>query len=144
MRLKTTLLCPLSLCALVAFSEPKAVLGQAATNAEWVRVSEDDLAIRIETDKLEAAIAKSNPKHWMTGMTLEPEVVYEAWCSQRPGNIIVMIEEIYGKPIKAGQSFSAAHIVGYFDTIEEMHALYEQHKGHTALSVDESGWDLVK
>ena len=84
------------------------------------------------------------PGPWLAGLTLEPSIVYEAWCSQRPGNIIVMIEEIYGKPIKAGQSFSAAHIVGYFDTIEEMHALYEQHKGHTALSVDESGWDLVK
>ena len=81
---------------------------------------------------------------WLAGMTLEPSIVYEAWCSQRPGGIIVMIEEIFGKPIKAGESFSAAHIVGYFDTIEEMHAVYEQHKGHTALVVDESGWRLAK
>jgi hypothetical protein len=81
---------------------------------------------------------------WLAGLTLEPSVVYEAWCSQRPGGIIVMIEEIHGKPTKAGQSFSAAHIVGYFDTIEEMHALYDQHKGHTALTADESGWRLVK
>jgi len=81
---------------------------------------------------------------WLAGLTLEPSVVYEAWCSQRPGNIIVMIEEIHGKPVKAGGSFSAAHIVGYFDTIEEMHAIYRKYKGHTALIADESGWRLEK
>ena len=42
-----------------------------------------------------------------------------------------MIEEIHGKPVKAGESFSAAHIVGYFDTIEEMHKVYDRYKGHT-------------
>jgi hypothetical protein len=79
---------------------------------------------------------------WLAGLTLDPSVVYEAWCSQRPGNIIVMIQEIHGKPTKAGDSFSAAHIVGYFDSIEEMHEVYQQHKGHTALEADESGWRL--
>jgi hypothetical protein len=81
---------------------------------------------------------------WLAGLTLEPSVVYEAWCSQRPGGIIVMIEEIHGKPVKAGESFSAAHIVGYFETIEEMHRVYDRHKGHTALSADPSGWRLLK
>jgi hypothetical protein len=81
---------------------------------------------------------------WLGGLTLEPSVVYEAWCSQRPGGIIVMIEEIHGKPVKAGQSFSAAHIVGYFDNIEQMHHLYDRYKGHTALVADESGWKLEK
>lgn len=81
---------------------------------------------------------------WLAGLTLEPSIVYEAWASQRPGGIIVMIEEVYGKPIKAGESFSAAHIVGYFDSIDDMHALYGRHKGHTALTADESGWRLVK
>lgn len=81
---------------------------------------------------------------WLAGMTLEPSVVYEAWCSERPGNIIVMIEEIHGKPVKAGESFSAAHIVGYFDTIEDVHKAYDRHKGHTALAADDSGWRLVR
>jgi hypothetical protein len=81
---------------------------------------------------------------WLAGLTLDPSVVYEAWCSQRPGGIIVMIEEQHGRPIKRGQSFSAAYIVGYFDTIDEMHAVNDQFKGHTALSVDESGWRLEK
>jgi len=88
------------------------------------------------------ATGKDGP--WLGGMTLEPSVVYEAWCSQRPGGIIVMIEEIHGRPTKAGQSFSAAHIVGFFDTIDEMHALCEQYKGNTGLSVDTSGWRLEK
>jgi hypothetical protein len=81
---------------------------------------------------------------WLAGMTLEPSVVYEAWCAQWPGNFLIMIEEIHGKRVKAGESFSAAHIVGYFDTIEEMHAVYERHKGHTALTADPTGWRLVK
>jgi hypothetical protein len=33
-----------------------------------VRVTEDDHAIKIETDKLEAVIPKRDPKHWMTGI----------------------------------------------------------------------------
>jgi hypothetical protein len=70
--------------------------------------------------------------------------VYEAWCSQRPGGIIVMIEEVHGKPVKTGESFSAAHIVGYFDSIEQMHTVYERYKGHTALAADASGWHLLK
>jgi len=81
---------------------------------------------------------------WMAGLTLDPSIVYEAWCSQRPGGIIVMIEEVYGRPIKAGQSFSAAHIVGYFDSIDDMHKTYDRYHGHTAVSVDPSGWRLEK
>jgi hypothetical protein len=81
---------------------------------------------------------------WLAGLTLEPSVVYEAWCSQRPEGIIVMIEEVHGKPVKAGESFSAAHIVGYFDSIEEMHQVYDRYKGHTALTADASGWRLAK
>jgi len=81
---------------------------------------------------------------WLVGLTLEPSVVYEAWWSQRPGGIMVAILEIHGKPTKVGDSFSAAHIVGYFDTIDEMHSVYERYKGHTALHVDAAGWRLVE
>ena len=55
-----------------------------------------------------------------------------------------MILEMHGRPVKAGESFSAAHIVGYFDSIEEMHKVYERFKGHTALHVNASGWRLEK
>jgi hypothetical protein len=81
---------------------------------------------------------------WLAGLTLDPEVVYEAWASQRPGGIIVMIEEIHGKPVKAGETFQAAHIVGYFDNIEAMHQTYNRYKGNTVLKVDASGWKLSK
>src|SRR3954451_12388916 len=81
---------------------------------------------------------------WLAGLTLDPSVVYEAWCSQRPGGIIVMIEEVHGRPTKAGESYSAAHIVGYFDTIEAMHKVYDCFKGHTGLTADATGWRLLK
>jgi hypothetical protein len=80
---------------------------------------------------------------WLAGLTLEPSVVYEAWCSQRPGDIIVMIEEIHGKPVTAGESFSAAHVVGWFDSIEDMNVTYDKYRGHTGLVLDEKGWRLV-
>jgi hypothetical protein len=81
---------------------------------------------------------------WLAGLTLDPAVVYEAWCSQRPGGIIVMIEEVYGRPIKAGQSFSAAHIVGYFNDVAEMHTLATKYHGNTKLVADKAGWRLEK
>jgi hypothetical protein len=81
---------------------------------------------------------------WLAGLTLDPSVVYEAWCSQRPGGIVVMIEEIHGRPVKAGESFRAAHVVGYFDDIDEMHRVYERYRGHTGLAADASGWRLLK
>ncbi|MSR31827.1 MAG: hypothetical protein EXR99_10020 [Gemmataceae bacterium] len=81
---------------------------------------------------------------WLGGLTLEPTVVYEAWCSQRPGNIIVMIEEIHGKKVKAGESFRAAHIVGFFDSIKEMEKVFDRYKGHTGLQTGAKGWQLLK
>ena len=64
---------------------------------------------------------------WLAGLTLEPSVVYEAWCSQRVDDIIVMILEMHGRPVRAGESFSAAHIVGWFDTVEQMHQVYNRY-----------------
>ncbi|HVJ81868.1 MAG TPA: hypothetical protein VNC50_12445 [Planctomycetia bacterium] len=79
---------------------------------------------------------------WLAGITLAPAVVYEAWCSQRPG-IVVMIEEFHGRPTKAGESFSAAFVVGYFDSIEAMHAVAGKYAGATALEIDAAGWKAV-
>jgi hypothetical protein len=79
---------------------------------------------------------------WLAGMTLDPSVVHEAWCHQR--GYVCFIEEFGGRPIKAGQSFSAAFIVGYFDSIDDMNAVYDQHKGFKGLNVSEAGWKLVK
>lgn len=81
---------------------------------------------------------------WLAGLTLDPDVVYEAWCSQRPGGIIVMIEEIHGRPVKVGETFSAAHIVGYFDSIDQMNQVFDEHRGAKSLAVDARGWRLEK
>ena len=80
---------------------------------------------------------------WLAGMTLEPSVVHEAWCMQQSRHLVFILE-CPGRPIKAGQSFSAAFVVGFFDTIEEMHAVNVCYKGHTALTADPSGWRLVE
>jgi hypothetical protein len=79
---------------------------------------------------------------WLAGMTLDPAVVSEAWCHQR--GYVCMIEEFGGRPIRPGESFSAAFIVGFFDSIEEMHRVYDQHAGHNAVVVSESAWQLAK
>lgn len=79
---------------------------------------------------------------WLAGMTLDPGVVSEAWCHQR--GYVCMIEEFGGRPIKAGESFSAAFIVGFFDSIEEMHAAYDRYAGHNVLEADAKGWKLSK
>src|SRR5688572_628188 len=40
----------------------------AADPQPWGRVIEDDRAIKIETEQLEAVVPKKNPKQWMTGI----------------------------------------------------------------------------
>jgi hypothetical protein len=86
------------------------------------------------------ATGKDGP--WLLGMTLEPSVVSEAWCHQR--GYVCMIEEFGGRPIRPGQSFSAAFLVGYFDTLEQANRAYDANKGHTALEVTADGWKLAK
>jgi hypothetical protein len=83
---------------------------------------------------------------WLAGMTLDPRVVHEAWCHQR--GYVCMIEE-FGLPkghraLQPGESFSAAFLVGYFDSIEEMNRTYDRHSGHTGLEASESGWRLIR
>jgi hypothetical protein len=80
------------------------------------------------------------PGPWLAGMTLDPDIVSEAWCHQR--GYVCMIEEFGGRPIKAGQSFSAAFVVGYFDSIEEMNKVYDQCAGHSGLEATEQDWQL--
>ena len=79
---------------------------------------------------------------WLAGMTLKPTDVSEAWCHQR--NYVCFIEEFGGRPVKPGESFSAAFIVGWFDSIEEMESVYDQYAGHSGLEVSERDWKLMK
>jgi hypothetical protein len=79
---------------------------------------------------------------WLAGMTLDPSIVYEAWCHQR--GYVCMIQEFGGRPVQPGDSISAAFIVGFFDSIEEMHHVYDEHAGHSGLVVGETEWRLTK
>jgi hypothetical protein len=79
---------------------------------------------------------------WLAGMTLQPDIVSEAWCHQR--GYVCMIEEFGGRPIKAGESFSAAFVVGFFDSIDEMNSVYDQYAGNSRLEVSPAGWKLTK
>jgi hypothetical protein len=79
---------------------------------------------------------------WLAGMTLDPAITSEAWCHQR--GYVCFIQEFGERPIKAGQSLRVAFIVGYFDSIEEMHRVYDAYKGHSGLEADEKGWKLVR
>jgi hypothetical protein len=79
---------------------------------------------------------------WLAGMTLDPAAVSEAWCHQR--GYVCMILEFGERPIRAGESFSAAFVVGYFDSIDEMNRVYDQYKGHTRLEVSPEGWKLTR
>ena len=88
----------------------------------------------------DAATGKEGP--WLLGMTLDPAIVSEGWCHQR--GYVCMIEEFGEVPIKAGQHFSAAFIVGFFDSIEEAEKVYDEHKGASEVQVTEAGWKLVK
>ena len=79
---------------------------------------------------------------WLAGMTLDPAVVHEAWCHQR--GYICFIEEFGGRPIRPGESFSAAFVVGYFNSVDQMNRVYDHYKGHTALEVTSRGWKLLR
>jgi hypothetical protein len=69
-------------------------------------------------------------------------VVSEAWCHQR--GYVCLIEEFGGRPVKAGETFSATFVVGYFDSLDEMNAVFDRHAGHTGLEVSAEGWKLVR
>ena len=56
-----------------------------------------------------------------------------------------MIEEFGGRPIRAGESFSAAFIVGFFDSIDEMNEVYDRYAGRARRSRSTSGgWTLMR
>ena len=75
---------------------------------------------------------------WPT--TLEPSAASEAWCHQR--GYICFIEELHRKKVKAGESFGAAYVVGWFDDIKEMEKVYDKHKGATTIEVTKDAFRL--
>ncbi|MGQ9731560.1 MAG: hypothetical protein ACUVX8_09845 [Candidatus Zipacnadales bacterium] len=75
------------------------------------------------------------PGPWLSGMTLEPSVVYEAWRHQR--GYVCFIQEIGGWHVRRGEHLSAAYIVGWFDDIQTMEQAYDEYRGLSKLSVGE-------
>jgi hypothetical protein len=63
---------------------------------------------------------------WLAGMTLDPAVVSEAWCHQR--GYVCFIEELHARKVKAGESFGASYVVGYFDDIPAMEEVYDRYR----------------
>src|SRR5262245_2467898 len=80
------------------------------------------------------------PGPWLAGMTLDPAAVSEAWCHQR--SYICFIEELHMRPVKAGESFGAAYVVGWFDSKEEMERVYDKHKGATRIDIKDGAVEL--
>jgi len=70
---------------------------------------------------------EGRPGPWLGGLTLPAEAVYEAWCHQR--GYVCFIQELGGRDVQEGETFGAMHVVGWFDDIEQMNAVYDAHKG---------------
>lgn len=83
---------------------------------------------------------------WLAGITLDPSDVYEAWCHQR--GYVCFIQEIGGRPIKAGESFGAAYAIGYFDSIDEMNRVADELRGKSSIEVtgdeNEADWNWLE
>lgn len=85
-------------------------------------------------------LAGGKPGPWMAGMTLDPAAVSEAWCHER--GYVCFIQELHGRKVKAGETFGAAYVVGWFDDIGEMEAVYDKHKGKSRIVLDGKTWKL--
>lgn len=81
---------------------------------------------------------KSGP--WIAGMTLDPAATVEAWCHQR--SYVCFIQELHGRKVKAGETFGAAYVVGYFDDIAAMEKTYDRYKGASRIEIEGKQWRL--
>jgi hypothetical protein len=81
------------------------------------------------------------PGPWLAGMTLDASEVAEAWCHQR--GYVCFIQELHRKKVKAGESFGAAYVVGWFNDVPQMNKTYDRYKGATQIVV-EGGKFVVK
>jgi hypothetical protein len=80
------------------------------------------------------------PGPWMAGMTLDPAAASEAWCHER--GYVCFIEELHQRNVKAGDSFGAAYVVGWFDDIAEMEKVYDKYKSKSRIVVTKGTWFL--
>jgi len=80
------------------------------------------------------------PGPWLAGMTLDPAAVSEAWCHQR--GYVSFIQELHGRPVKAGQTIGSAYVIGWFDSVEQMQQVYDAHKRRSRLVMDGKAFRL--
>jgi hypothetical protein len=80
------------------------------------------------------------PGPWLAGITLDPAAVSEAWCHQR--GYVCFIQELHGRRVRAGESFGAAYVVGWFDDIPAMEQIADRYRGATAIELEEKGFRL--
>lgn len=80
------------------------------------------------------------PGPWLAGLTLDPAATSEAWCHQR--GYICFIQELHQRKVKAGETFGAAHIVGWFDDVAAMEKTYDKFKGTKSVDVTEGKIEL--
>lgn len=71
---------------------------------------------------------------WLTGMTLNPADVYQAWCHQR--GYVCLIEELGGRPTRPGDTFGACYLIGWFDDLNSMHQTYDRFRGWSGLALE--------
>ena len=81
------------------------------------------------------------PGPWLAGMTLDPAATSEAWCHQR--GYVCFIQELHKRKVKAGETFGAAYVVGWFDDVSDMERVYDKYKGARTVEVKD-GRVLVK
>lgn len=74
------------------------------------------------------------PGPWLAGMTLQPSDVYEAWCHQR--GYVCMIQEIGGWATQPGDTFGAAYVIGWFDSLSEMFETYDRYRGWSGIELE--------
>jgi len=77
---------------------------------------------------------------WLAGMTLDPAAPCEAWCHQR--GYVCFIQELHGRPVVEGQVIGAAYVMGYFDSIGDMHETYDRLRGARTIEIGPSGCRL--
>ncbi|MFQ3650771.1 MAG: hypothetical protein SNJ75_10590 [Gemmataceae bacterium] len=82
-------------------------------------------------------LREGKPGPWLAGMTLDPAATSEAWCHQR--GYVCFIQELHRREVKAGESFGAAYLVGWFDSIQQMHEAYDTHKGASRIVLGKDG-----
>ena len=55
-----------------------------------------------------------------------------------------MIQENHGRPVRVGETIGAAYVLGYFDSVEDMEAVYARYAGARHLRIDKDGFEAVQ